>query len=145
MINRIKSDLTGAMKSGDKTAVSALRMLLSAARYASIEEKRDLSEDEMVALIHKAIRSRKESIEAFRKGNREDLVVREEAELAVLEKYLPSQMAGQDLERAVDQLLSELGITRKSEMGRAMKEFMARHRGVADGKRVNALIAARLK
>jgi hypothetical protein len=145
MINRIKSDLTGAMKSGDKTAVSTLRMLLSAARYASIEEKRDLSEDETVALVHKAIRSRKESIEAFRKGNREDLAVREEAEMAVLEKYLPSQMAGEDLERAVDQLLSDLGITRKSEVGRAMKEFMARHQGKADGKAVNALIAARLK
>jgi len=99
----------------------------------------------MAALVQKAIRSRRESIEAFRKGNREDLASREEAEVAVLERYLPSQMEGAELERAVDQVLSELGITRKNEMGRAMKEFMARHRGKADGKAVNALIAARLK
>lgn len=145
MIERIKSDLTLAMKSGDKITVSALRMLLSAARYASIEEQRDLREDEMAALVQKAIRSRRESIEAFRKGNREDLASREEAEIAVLERYLPSQMEGAELERAVDQILSELGITRKNEMGRAMKEFMARHRGKADGKAVNALMAARLK
>ena len=145
MIERIKSDLTRAMKSGDKTTVSVLRLLLSAARYAAIEENRDLREDEMAALVQKAIRSRRESIEAFRKGNREDLASREEAEVAVLERYLPSQMEGAELERAVDQILSELGITRKNEMGRAMKEFMARHRGKADGKAVNALMAARLK
>jgi hypothetical protein len=145
MIDRIKSDLTQAMKSGDKTTVSTLRLLLSAARYAAIEEKRDLREDEMAALIQKAIRSRRESIEAFRKGNREDLASREEAELAVLERYLPSQMEGAELERSVDQLLAEMGITLKKDMGRAMKEFMARHRGKADGKTVNALMAARLK
>ena len=145
MIERIKSDLTRALKSGDRTAVSTLRMLLSAARYASIEERRDLRDDEMAALVQKAIRSRRESIEAFRKGNREDLASREEAEVAVLERYLPSQMEGAELERAVDQILSELAITRKNEMGRAMKEFMARHRGKADGKAVNALMAARLK
>jgi uncharacterized protein YqeY len=145
MIDRLKSDLSQAMKSGDKTAVSVLRMVLSAARYASIEEKRELSDDELLALIQKSIRTRRESVEAFRKGNREDLALREEAEIALLERYLPAQMGAEELARAVDQLLAELGITQKKEMGRAMKEFMARHRGVADGKSVNALIAARLK
>jgi uncharacterized protein len=145
MIQRLKSDLNQAMKSGDKTAVSVLRMVLSAARYASIEEKRELNDDEVLALIQKSIRTRRESVEAFRKGNREDLAVREEAEIALLERYLPAQMGAEELARAVDQLLAELGITQKKEMGRAMKEFMARHRGVADGKAVNALIAARLK
>ncbi len=145
MIERIKSDLAQAMKSGNRTAVSALRMLLSAARYAAIEEKRDLKEDELAALIQKAIRSRRESIEAFRKGNREDLAAREEAEVAVLERYLPAQLEGAELERLVDALLAEMGIARKQEMGRAMKEFMTRHRGKADGKTVNALMAARLK
>ena len=91
------------------------------------------------------VRSRKESIEAFRKGGRGDLVEREEAELKVLERYLPAQMAGVELEQAVDRLLSELGITEKKDLGRAMKEFMARHRGKADGKAVNALIASRLR
>jgi uncharacterized protein YqeY len=145
MIDRLKSDLSQAMKSGDKTAVSVLRMVLSAARYASIEEKRELSDDELLALIQKSIRTRRESVEAFRKGNREDLALREEAEIALLERYLPAQMGAEELARAVDQLLAEMGITQKKEMGRAMKEFMARHRGVADGKAVNALIAARLK
>ena len=145
MQERIQADLRQAMKAGDKTTVSVLRMLLSALKYASIEEKRDLKEEEFASLVQKSVRSRKESIEAFRKGGRGDLVEREEAELKVLERYLPAQMAGVELEQAVDRLLSELGITEKKDLGRAMKEFMARHRGKADGKAVNALIASRLR
>ena len=145
MMDRIQSDLKEAMKSGDKIAVSTLRLLLSMVRYAAIEAKRDLREDETAALIQKAIRARRESIEAFRKGNRPDLVQREEAELGVLMRYLPAQLEGEELERAVDQVLAETGITQKKDMGRAMKEFMARHRGKADGKAVSAWLGARLK
>src|SRR5262245_37028298 len=145
MIDRIKADLNRAMKSGDRIVVSVLRMLLSEARYASIDEHRDLREDEVAALVHKAIRSRRESVEAFRKGKREDLAAREEAEIAVLERYLPAQMEAGELERAIESLLSEMGITQKKDLGRAMKEFMSRHRGKVDGKAVNALMASRLK
>jgi len=145
MIDRIRTDLTQAMKSGDRTAVATLRMLLSSLRYAAIEEKRDLTEEEVVSIIQKAIRSRRESVEAFRKGNREELALREEAEVVVLERYLPAQMQGADLEQAVDRILADLGITEKKDLGRAMKEFMTRHRGKADGKTVNALISARLR
>jgi uncharacterized protein YqeY len=77
------------MKSGDKTTVSVLRMLLSSLRYASIAEKRNLSDEEVAALVQKSIRSRKESIDAFRSGGRTDLAEREEAELKILERYLP--------------------------------------------------------
>jgi hypothetical protein len=119
-------------------------MLLSAIKYSAIDEKRELSEDELAALIQKSIRSRKESVEAFRKGGREELAEKEEAEIKILERYLPAQLEGPELERAVDNLLSELNLTQKKDMGRAMKEFMARHRGKADGKAVSALIASRL-
>jgi uncharacterized protein YqeY len=145
MMDRIQSDLKEAMKSGDKIAVSTLRLLLSMIRYAAIETKRDLRDDETAALIQKAIRARRESIDAFRKGNRPDLVQQEEAELGVLMRYLPAQLEGEELEQAVDQLLRETGITQKKDMGRAMKEFMARHRGKADGKAVSVLLGARLK
>jgi len=145
MIDRIQSDLTRAMKSGDRTAVETLRMLLSALRYAALDQKRDLQDQEAAAVVQKAIRSRRESVEAFRKGNREELALKEEAEIAVLERYLPAQMEGAELEQAVDRLLAELAITDKKDLGRAMKEFMNRYRGKADGKTVNALFAARLR
>ena len=144
MLQRIQEDLKLAMKSGDKVAVSVLRMLVSSFKYASLEAKRDLTDEEAAALLLKSIRSRKESIEAFRSGGRPDLADKEEAELKVVERYLPAQMEGAELERAVTDLLAELGITQKKDLGRAMKEFMARHRGKADGKAVNALIAAKL-
>jgi uncharacterized protein YqeY len=145
MIDRIQAELKGAMKSGDKTTVSVLRMLLSSLRYASIAEKRNLSDEEVAALVQKSIRSRKESIDAFRSGGRTDLAEKEEAELKILERYLPAQLEGAELEKAVQQLLLDLGITEKKDLGRAMKEFMSRHKGKADGKRVNALIASLLR
>lgn len=145
MIDRIQSDLKEAMKKGDRVAVSTLRMLLSSLRYVALEEKRDLQEGEAASVVQRAIRTRRESVEAFRKGNREDLAGKEEAELAILERYLPAQLEGVELERAVDALLRELGLAEEKDLGRAMKEFMARHRGKADGKAVNALISARLR
>ena len=145
MMDRIQSDLKQAMKSGDKTTLSVLRMLLSSLKYAAIDQKRDLDETEAAAVIQRAIRSRKESIEAFRAGGRADLAEQETRELAVLERYLPAQMEGAELERVVDELLAATGITEKKDLGRAMKEFMARHKGKADGKAVNALIASRLR
>jgi uncharacterized protein YqeY len=145
MIDRIQAELKEAMKSGDKTTVSVLRMLLSSLRYASIAEKRNLSDEEIGALVQKSIRSRKESIDAFRSGGRIDLAEKEEAELKILERYLPAQMEGAELEKAVQQLLLDLGITEKKDLGRAMKEFMSRHKGKVDGKRVNALIASLLR
>jgi len=144
MLQRLQEDLKLAMKAGDKLSVSVLRMLLSALKYSAIDEKREPSEDEAAALIQKSIRSRKESIEAFRNGGRPELTEKEEAELKIVERYLPAQLEGSELERAVDSLLSEMNITRRKDMGRAMKEFMARHRGKADGKAVSALIASRL-
>jgi len=144
MLQRLQEDLKLAMKAGDKLSVSVLRMLLSALKYSAIDEKREPSEDEAAALIQKSIRSRKESIEAFRNGGRPELAEKEDAELKIVERYLPAQLEGSELERAVDSLLSEMNITRRKDMGRAMKEFMARHRGKADGKAVSALIASRL-
>jgi uncharacterized protein YqeY len=144
MIERLQEDLKRAMKSGDKLTVSVLRMLLSALKYSAIDEKRELSEADVATLIQKSIRSRKESIEAFRAGGRVDLAEKEEAELKILEVYLPAQMEGPELEQAVERLLLELNITQKKDMGRAMKEFMARYRGKADGKAVNAILASRL-
>jgi uncharacterized protein YqeY len=145
MISRIQEELKQAMKAGDKTTVSVLRMLLSSLRYASIAEKRELRDEEFSALVQKSIRSRKESIDAFRNGGREDLAQKEEGELRILERYLPAQMQGAELEKAVDQILLDLGITEKKDLGRAMKEFMNRHKGKADGKQVNALMASRLR
>jgi hypothetical protein len=133
------------MKRGDALAVSTLRMLISQATYARIELKREPSADDFVALLQRAVKTRREAIEQYDKGGRKDLADKERAEIAVIERYLPAMMSAEETAAAVDALLAELGLTSGRDLGRAMKEFMARHRGRVDGKAVNALIAARLK
>jgi hypothetical protein len=145
MLERLKADLTEAMKRGDALAVSTLRMLISQATYARIELKREPSADDFVALLQRAVKTRREAIEQYDKGGRKDLADKERAEIAVIERYLPAMMSAEETAAAVDALLAELGLTSGRDLGRAMKEFMARHRGRVDGKAVNALIAARLK
>jgi len=145
MIDRIKADLKEAMRRGDTVALSTLRMLVSQVQYARIELKRDLAEEDYLTLLQRAVKTRRESIEHYDKGGRKDLADKERAEIAVVEKYLPAAMSPEETAAAIDALLRELGITDKKDMGRAMKEFMARHRGRVDGKSVNALIATRLK
>jgi uncharacterized protein YqeY len=144
VLDRIKNDMKEAMRGGDATAVSTLRMLISQFQYARIEAGHDLQESEVLAILERAVKTRREAIEQFEKGGRADLAAKERAEIAVVQRYLPEAMSPDAVAAAVDALIGELGATGKKDLGRVMKEFMARHRGRVDGKAVNALIAARL-
>ena len=145
MLETFKADLARAMRSRDAIATATLRMLISQVQYARIEAKRELTDDDYLTVLQRAVKTRRESIEQYDKGGRKDLADKERSEIAVVERYLPASMSPEETARTVDALLQELGITAKKDLGRAMKEFMARHRGRADGKTVNALIASRLK
>jgi uncharacterized protein YqeY len=145
MIETLKNDLKEAMRRGDAVTVGTLRMLISQFQYARIQTGHDLGEEEVLTLLQRAVKTRRESIEQFTKGGRAELAAKEEAEIGVVERYLPKGLTPDEVGQAIDALLAELGITEKRDLGRAMKEFMARHRGKVDGKAVNALIAARLK
>ena len=145
MIERLKADLSEAMRKKDVVALATLRMLISQVQYARIEAKRDLTQEDYLAVLQRAVKTRREAIEQYDKGGRKDLADKERAEITVVERYLPAALGPDETAAAIDALLSELGITQKKDLGRAMKEFMARHRGRVDGKAVNALIAARLK
>jgi hypothetical protein len=145
MIDRLKADLKEAMKRGDAVTTATLRLLISQANYARIERRRDLGEDDWIAVLQRAVKTRRESVEQFEKGGRKDLADKERAEIAVIERYLPAMMSPEETGAAVDAVLADLGITEKKDVGRAMKEIMTRHRGRVDGKAVNALLAARLK
>ena len=145
MIDRLKADLTEAIRRKDTIAMSTLRMLISQVQYARIEAKRDLTDDDYLTVLQRGVKTRREAIEQYDKGGRKDLADKERAEIAIVERYLPAGMSPEETAQAVDGLLRELGITGKKDLGRAMKEFMARHRGRVDGKAVSALIASRLK
>src|SRR3989338_6141999 len=130
MIDRLKADLTQAIRRQDTIAMSTLRMLISQAQYARIEAKRDLTDDDYLAVLQRGVKTRREAIEQYDKGGRKDLADKERAEIAIIERYLPAGMSADETAQAVDGL---------------MKEFMARYRGRVDGRTVNALIASRLK
>jgi len=145
MIETLKADLKQAMLLKEATAVATLRMLISQFQYARIQAGRDLTDDDALSLLQRAVKTRRESIEQYEKGGRRDLADKERAEIAVVERYLPQAMSPEETAKAVEDLLAELQISDKRDLGRAMKEFMARYRGRADGKSANALIASRLR
>jgi uncharacterized protein YqeY len=130
---QIDNDLKTAMKSGDKLRTSTLRTLKSAIKYAEIEAKSELDEQDLLAVIAKQAKQRRESIEEFKKGGRNDLVEQETAELAILEGYLPAQMSEEEIRAKAEAVIAELGVTDMKGMGQVMRQLMAELKGQADG------------
>jgi uncharacterized protein YqeY len=140
LIDRIKEDLIRSMKAKDGTRVSVLRLLLASIKNREIEKKEALTDEEVLAEIASAAKRRKESLEAFREGERQDLVEKEEAELVILEEYLPEQISEEEVRRTVQDVVAEVGAQSPSDLGKVMKELMPRLKGKADGKMVNQIV-----
>jgi len=140
---RIEEDLKAAMKAGQKRRVATLRLLLSAFKNERIGKQRELTDDESEALVRRAVKQRRESIEAYERGGRQDLAAGEKEELEILEAYLPKGFSDAELEEEVAAIVREKGLTSGKEVGLLMKELMARYRGRVDGKRAQE-IARRL-
>ena len=143
MLKRIETDLKSAMKAGEKTRVSTLRLLLSALKNEKIQSHRDLTDEEVEAVIRRGVKQRKDSIEQYGRGGRADLVAAETEELRILEAYLPKGLSEEDLEGAVKTIISERGLTSRKEVGAVMKELMARYKGRVDGRKAQE-VAQRL-
>ena len=139
MQNQIEQDLKAAMKSGDKRRVSTLRLLLSVMKNERINSQRELTAEEAEAVIRRAVKQRKESIEVYDRTGRADLAAAEKEELGILEAYLPQAMSDAELEATVRAIISEKGFSSAKDVGHLMKELMARHRGRADGKRAQEI------
>jgi uncharacterized protein YqeY len=142
--DRVQADLKSAMKSGDRIALDSLRMLLTALKNEQISRRRDLSPEEETAVVRHALKSRQDAIEMYEKGGRPELAEKERREMDVVQVYLPRQLTEEELGRIVDDLIAELGASSKKEMGRVMKELMARHRDSVDGRLASQVVAARL-
>jgi uncharacterized protein YqeY len=136
---RIEQDLKAAMKSGDKRRVSTLRLILSALKNEKINSQRELTAEEAEAILRRAGKQRKESIEIYERTGRADLAAGEKEELLILEGYLPQAMSDSELEAAIRGIAAEKGFSSGKDVGQLMKELMARHRGRADGKRAQEI------
>jgi uncharacterized protein YqeY len=142
--DRIQSDVTAAMRSGDALRRDVLRMTQNAAYNVEKRERRTLSEDEYEAVLAREVKTRRESVDAFRKGAREDLAAKEEAEIAILTEYLPQQLTDDEIQALVSEAVQATGAGSARDMGKVMGWLSPKTRGRADGKRVSELVAKAL-
>jgi uncharacterized protein YqeY len=142
--DRIQSDVTAAMRSGDTLRRDVLRMVQSAAYTVEKRDKRTLTDDDYASVISRESKTRRESVEAFRAGSREDLATKEEAEIAILAEYLPEQLSEPEIQALVNEAISATGASSARDLGKIMGWLSPKTRGRADGKRVSELVAKSL-
>ncbi len=141
---RVRNDLTKAMKADDRVRVSTLRMLLAALHNEEIELRRELRDEDAVRIIRKEIKQRLESIREFERGGRADLVQNEEQELAILQEYAPKLMEEEEVEKYADEAIAEVGASELKDLGRVMAALMPKLAGKADGSLVNRVVREKL-
>ena len=144
LIVHLEGELTTAMKARDVARRDALRLILSSLRSAEKDLQRPLHDDEELQVLQRERKRRLESIEAFRGGGREERAQAEEAELAVLEEFMPEPMSEDELEGIVDDAIAEVGATSLRDLGRVMADVMPQIAGRADGSAVSQLVREKL-
>ena len=143
--DKFNSLLHEAMKNKDEVARDTMRMILTSLKLAEVEKKQPLDETAVLALLQKEIKMRHESIEDFKKGNRLDLVSRSEAEIKVLEQFLPKQLGDFEIKEIVQSAISEVGAVAISDMGKVMKAALPKIQGKAASDRVSAIVKEMLQ
>ncbi len=138
--DQLTNDLKEAMKSGEQVKKETVRALRGAIRNVEIDSRRDLTDEEILAIIAKQAKQRRDSIEQYQKANRSDLVEQEQQELAIIEAYLPQQLTDAEIKTRVETAIAELGVSDMKGMGPVMKRLTAELKGRADGKRISQLV-----
>jgi uncharacterized protein YqeY len=137
---QLTTDMKAAMKARDKERLGTVRLLLSAVRYESLAKRRDLTEDEGLSILTREAKRRRESIEAFEKGDRPDLAAQEAAELVIIGEYLPDQLTPDEVREIVKQAISDTGASSKRDFGRVMGAVMPKLKGRFPGKEVKPIL-----
>ncbi len=142
--DRLIQDMKEAMKARDQLRLSTLRLLISEIKNKEIEAKGELKDEDILAIIQKAVKQRQDSIAQYEKGGRQDLADKEKAELEILKAYLPEELSREEILEIIDQAIAATGASSPKEMGKVMREVMPKVKGRADGKVVNELVRKRL-
>jgi hypothetical protein len=140
----LSTSIREAMKSGDRTRLSTLRMLSTSVKNREVELGHDLSEEEFVEVVGREVKRRKEAAEAYRGAQRPELEERERAEQAILEEYLPEQLSEEELTKVVDEAIAATGASDPKEVGKVMAHVMLQYKGRVDGSTVNRMARERL-
>jgi uncharacterized protein len=142
---KIQSHLSDAMRSKDQLRLSVLRMMKTAVKNKEVEKMKPLEEAEVIAVLNTLVKQRKDSVEQFRKGSREELAQKEEAEIKIIEEYLPAAASNDEIRRAVEEAVQETGAASMKDMGKVMKATMSRLAGkTVDGSRVSQFVKEKL-
>jgi uncharacterized protein YqeY len=139
---KLNDDLRQSMRDRTALRTSTLRMLLSAIKYAEIKPDKQitLTDGDILGVIAKEIKQREESITAFKAGNRQDLVDKESAEMAILKAYMPQQLSRDEIESEARQMIAEVSAKGPSDKGKVMSKLVAKLKGKADGKMINDIV-----
>ena len=140
LLQRLTNDLRQALRNHDNTRRSVIRLVMAAIKNTEITRQEKLDDNDILGIIAKEARQRRESIEAFKAGNRQDLVVQEEAELSILNEYLPKQMTREEIVAAAKQIIDEVGAQGPSDKGKVMPKLIAQLKGQADGREINEVV-----
>jgi len=141
LTTKIRSDLEQSIRKKDQLRCSVLRMVLASIRNAEIAQQKTLDDGGIIVVIDKEAKMRRESIEAFDKGNRPDLVAKEKTELAILLEYLPEQMSREEILAVARKVISELGATSPKDKGKVMSQLMPQLKGRAQGQEVSDVVS----
>ena len=142
---QLLDDMKEALRAKEKIRLNTIRMLRSQIKNREIERGGELSDDELLQVLSRAEKARKEAIELYRRGNREDLAAQEETELAVIRGYMPERLSEDELRALIGQVVVEVGAEGMRDMGKVMGAIMPKVRGRADGQIVNRLVKERLQ
>lgn len=141
---KLKADMIACMKEKNKERLEAIRFLQAAIKKQEIDTRKDLDDAAVIAIIGNQVKQRRDSIDQFTKGGREDLVAKESAELAILQSYMPAQMSAEELASVVEAAIKESGATSARDMGAVMKVLMPKVAGRAEGGAISAMVKSKL-
>lgn len=141
LTEKIRTDLTAAMKAQEKERLSVIRMLQSAVKNEQINVGHELSDEEAMSVIRKAVKQRQDSIEQYSNAGRTELADKERAEMEILRTYLPAELSEEELETGLREIIASTGAQSKKDLGKVMKEATARFKGRVDGKKVQEAVS----
>lgn len=144
ILDRLLDDIKVAMKARDMQKLETLRFLRSEIKNLEVNERKEPTDEDVAAIVGKAIKSREDAIEQFKAGGRDDLVAKEQFQIEICRAYQPKQLSEAEIESLVDEVIAATGATGKKDTGRVMKEIMPRVKGKADGKLVSAVVGRKL-
>lgn len=144
ILDRLLSDIKQAMKARDAEKLETLRFLHSEIKNFQVNERKEPTDEDVAAIVGKAIKSRQDAIAQFEAGGRDDLAARERFQIEICRAYQPRQLSEAEIESLVDEVIAQTGATAKKDTGKVMKELMPRVKGKADGKLVSAIVGRKL-